>query len=252
MWTFIVQYLFIIFFIFCSSSLLASCPHNHWDQTVTLKKINDGDTVTLENGRLVRLIGINTPEINHRNVAKSEPYALEAKALLEKYLRPGDKLHLIFDRTKQDKYGRILAYVYSKKGRNLALLQLKSGLAQHWVIGKNDKFWRCFQGAERQARLRKKGVWSDFKPLLAARLEKSDKGYVYIRGRITDIFRSKKGIKFKVDKKLMVSISNAKLKIFKKNDVEIRLHEKLLLSGKLIFSREEPKLTLYHPAQMLP
>lgn len=247
-----MQCLLIFFIVFLPSSLYASCPRYSWDETVTLQKINDGDTVTLENGRLVRFIGINTPEINHRNPSQSEPHALKAKALLERYIRPGDKLHLVFDKTKQDKYGRKLAYVYSKTGRNLALLQLKSGLAKHWVIGKNDKFWRCFQDAERRARLRKKGVWSGFKPLRATRLEKSDKGYAYISGRISEINKTKKGMKLRIDKRLIVSISSAKLKIFKKNGIELLLHEKVLLSGKLIFSRGEPKLTLYHPAQMLP
>jgi micrococcal nuclease len=252
MWTFAVQYILIIFILFLSPSLFGSCARHGWDETVTLKTINDGDTVTLENGRLVRFIGINAPEINHRDLAKSETYALEAKKLLAKYIRPGDKLHLLYDKTKQDKYGRKLAYVFNKTGRDLALLQLKSGLAMHWAIGRNDLFWRCFQDAERQARLRRKGIWSNFKPLSASRLEKSDKGYVYISGQITDLDTDKEGMKFKIDTKLLVTVSNARLKIFEKNDVKILLHDKVLLSGKLIFSRGKPKLTLYHPAQILP
>ncbi len=157
-----MRLLFILFAVFFPCALSASCPNEGWEETVTLKQINDGDTVTLENGRLVRFIGINTPEINHRNKSKSEPYALQAKALLERYIQAGDKLHLLFDKSKHDKYGRLLAYVYSKTGRNLALLQLQSGYAKHWVVGKNDHFWRCFQKAERRARLRKKA----FGPIL--------------------------------------------------------------------------------------
>ncbi|WP_245597676.1 thermonuclease family protein [Psychromonas aquimarina] len=149
-----------ILFIFLPVQLYASCQKVDWDQTVTLKKINDGDTVTLTNGSLVRFIGINTPEINYRDKSLSEPFSFEAKQLLEKYIKAGDKLHLVFDKTKQDKYGRVLAYVYSKTGRNLALLQLQSGLAKQLVIGRNDRFWQCFQKAQRQARMRKKGLWS--------------------------------------------------------------------------------------------
>jgi len=247
-----MRYSSLLALLFFSCSVFASCPRLGWDETVKLKTINDGDTVTLENGRLVRFIGINTPEINHRNLSKSDPYALQAKALLERYIRPGDKLHLVYDKTKQDKYGRKLAYVYSKTGRNLALLQLQAGLATQLIIGKNDKFWRCFQNAERTARLRRKAIWSDIKPLHAKRLEKSDKGYVYIKGRITEIESNKKGVKLKLDKQLTVSISKTKLKLFKKNNIDFLLHEKLLLSGKLTFSRNKPKLTLYHPAQILP
>ncbi|WP_413700011.1 thermonuclease family protein [Psychromonas sp. KJ10-10] len=247
-----MKYFIIFFFILFPVSLFASCPRYGWDETFVVKKINDGDTVTLENGRLVRFIGIDTPEINYRNLSKSEPYALEAKALLERYIRPGDKLKLLYDKTKQDKYGRILAYVYTKTGRNLALLQLKSGLAKHWVIGKNDLLWRCFQDTERQARLRKKAVWSDFDSLNASRLTKSEKGYVYVSGRVTNIELSKKGMIFVLDKKLSVSIRTTKLKVFKENNIDIHLYDKLLLSGKLFFSKGKPKMTLYHPAQILP
>ena len=244
--------LLLLLFAFFPLSLSASCTNVDWDQTATVKLINDGDTITLENGRLVRFIGINTPEIKHRNKSRSEPYALQAKALVERYIKVGDKVHLVFDKRKQDKYGRLLAYVYSKGGRNLALLQLQSGLAKQLVIGKNDRFWRCFQKAQRQARLRKKGIWSGFIPLRAARLTKENKGYQYISGRISEITENKKEMQFFLDKKLKVRISAAKLKIFKVNHIDFSVHEKLLLTGKLVFVAGKPQLTLYHPAQILP
>jgi len=247
-----VHLLLLLFFTFFSSPLFASCPNAIWEQTVTLKQVNDGDTVTLENGRLVRFIGINTPEINYRNKNKSEPYALEAKKLLQRHIKPGSKLHLLFDKIKQDKYGRLLAYVYSKGGRDLALLQLQAGFAKHWVIGRNDRFWRCFQNAERQARLRKRGLWSDFKPLKASLLNKSAKGYRYVQGRVTGVTENSRGLQFFLDKTLKVEISSAKLKIFKANHIDFLLHDKLLLTGKVTFQNKKPKLVLYHPAQILP
>jgi len=242
---------FIPLIVLFSSITYAACPYTGWDQTVRLKKINDGDTVTLENGRLVRFIGINTPEINHRHLAKSEPYALDAKSLLERYIHPGDKLHLVFDKTKQDKYGRLLAYVYSKTGRNLALLQLQQGYAKQWVVGDNDKFWQCFQEVERKVRKRRKGVWKGFKALSANHLRSSDKGYTYISGRISGIQPYNGGLKLMLDRRLMVTISRSNLSIFKSSGVDFSVHDKLLLSGKLTFSQDSPKLTLYHPVQIL-
>lgn len=230
--------------------IFASCPDHNWHETVRLKQINDGDTITLESGRLVRFVGINTPEIDHDNINKSEPYALEAKALLEKYIRKGEVLHLIYDKEEQDKYGRTLAYVYSNAGKNLALLQLQEGFAKHWVIGENDKFWRCFQKAESTARLKKKGIWSHFKPLQASRLNRKDTGYVYITGIITEI--NNNGLKFTLDNQLTVSINNNKLEDFDENAIEYSLNQRLLLYGKLFFLHGDPKLTLYHPVQLLP
>jgi endonuclease YncB( thermonuclease family) len=233
------------------SLLLASCPNAVWEQTATVKQINDGDTITLANGRLVRFIGIDTPEINYRNLSKSQPYALQAKELLQRHIRSGEQVHLVFDKNRSDRYGRMLAYVYSRNGLNLALLQLQSGFARQLVIGKNDRLWHCFQKAQRQARLAKKGIWSDFKPLSAAHLVKEDKGYQYISGRISKIEENKKGVQLLLDRKLKVQISAANLKIFKKNHIHFLLHDKLLLTGKLTFTAGKPRMRLYHPAQIL-
>ena len=45
---------------------------------VTVKRVNDGDTVQLADRRFVRYIGVNSPEINHeRNTA--EPFGFVAR-----------------------------------------------------------------------------------------------------------------------------------------------------------------------------
>ncbi|HEY5716386.1 MAG TPA: thermonuclease family protein [Psychromonas sp.] len=243
---------FSLLLIFFPAFLLADCPKLSWHKTVVLKYINDGDTVTLDSGRLVRLIGINTPEIDHQNNDHSQPFALAAKQLLEEQIKAGDKLHLIFDHTRQDKYGRLLAYVFTQKGINLGLLQLQSGLAQHWVIGKNDLFWQCFQAAEQQARLSKKGLWADFRPLKAKKLSAKDKGYHYIIGQVTELKESEKGLQFTLDGNVIVNIHHQSLKFFKTADTKIRLHNSILVTGNLKWSGEQLQLTIKHPAQILP
>jgi micrococcal nuclease len=45
---------------------------------VTVKRINDGDTVQLADRRLVRYIGVNAPEINHEHNT-AEPFGFEAR-----------------------------------------------------------------------------------------------------------------------------------------------------------------------------
>ena len=237
--------------LFFSVSVSASCSHFSWDKTATVKYINDGDTITLTDGQLVRFIGINTPEINHRNLEKSDPYALDARKLLARYVREGDKVHLIYDKTKRDKYGRVLAYVYSKTGRNLGELQLQAGFAQQWVVGNNDHFWQCFQVAEKQARNRKKGIWADWVVLNAAKITKKDKGYHYIEGRITELKENGKGLSMVLDKKITVSISSKRLKKFNKAGLHFVQYQKVRLTGKIIFKGRKAKMTLYHPVQVV-
>ena len=230
----------------------ANCQRVDWDKTERVKLINDGDTITLESGERVRFIGMNTPEMNYSDQKKSEPYALKAKALLERYIKIGDKVHLVFDKTRHDKYGRILAYVYSKTRQNLNLLQLKAGYAKQWVIGKNDRFWKCFQTAEKTARLGRKGLWSDFSPLKARQLDSSNKGYQYVHGQISKVIKYKSGLMLFLDRKLKVWISASRLKKFTKNNISFHQNARLLLSGKVTFSGKKPKMILYHPVQVLP
>ena len=133
-------------------------------------------------------------------------------------------IQLVFDKSKRDKYGRQLAYVYSKSARNLGLLQLRAGFAKQWVVGANERFWRCFQDAEREARQRRRGIWSGFKPLRAAKITDKDKGYQYIRGIISETTENKKGLQFFLDRRLKVRISASKLKKFKDNNTIEVIH----------------------------
>lgn len=66
----------------------------------------DGDTIQLDNGEIVRLIGINAPD---RGEAKFE----EAREYLN--LEVEDKrVELEYDHYQDDKYGRLLAYIWEK------------------------------------------------------------------------------------------------------------------------------------------
>ena len=242
--------LILLLIVYSSSAFSLGCPSTQWDESAVVDYINDGDTITLRNGKRVRFIGINTPEINYRYLAQSEPYALQAKALVEKYVRIGDPVHLVFDQIKHDKYGRILAYVYTKTGRNLSALQLQNGFAKQWVIDKNDRFWQCLQRSEEQARSAKKGIWSAFEPLQALQLTKKNKGYRYIRGKITKLSLTNKGLLFLLDNKLNVWISHSNLIKFTDYNIEFHQGDMLLLTGKVFFSREQLKMHLYHPVQI--
>lgn len=60
------------------SSSYASCKADHFDLSAKIKSIHDGDTIKLETGEKLRLIGIDTPELGHDN-QEPQPYSWEAK-----------------------------------------------------------------------------------------------------------------------------------------------------------------------------
>lgn len=73
-------------------------------ETGRVKKVYDGDTVLLSDGRKIRYLGINTPEWQ-------EPFYLKAKKLNESLVM-GKDVRLEFDKERVDKFSRLLAYVY--------------------------------------------------------------------------------------------------------------------------------------------
>lgn len=79
-------------------------------EKVLVKRVIDGDTLMLADGRRVRLIGVDAPEIDcpYRT---AEPWGYESKAYLRDLVE-GQSVRLVIGDEPLDKYGRTLAYVY--------------------------------------------------------------------------------------------------------------------------------------------
>jgi micrococcal nuclease len=73
-------------------------------------RVIDGDTLVLADGRRVRLIGVDAPEVDCP-YRQAEPWGYESQAYL-KQLVEGKRVRLEFEGEPFDKYGRTLAYVY--------------------------------------------------------------------------------------------------------------------------------------------
>ena len=81
-------------------------------RTETVAQVVDGDTLDLESGERIRLLGVDTPEVH--NVDTPECYGPEASDALKELLPPGTEVRLTFDVDCVDvtDSGRTLAYVY--------------------------------------------------------------------------------------------------------------------------------------------
>ena len=75
-----------------------------------VQRVVDGDTIILNGGERVRLIGVDTPESVHPR-RPVEYFALEASAFT-KQAAEGKQVWLEYDQTRTDRYGRTLAYVH--------------------------------------------------------------------------------------------------------------------------------------------
>lgn len=85
-----------------------SVPAN--TEEVLVKKVVDGDTIELANGSRLRYIGIDTPEtVDPKQTVQC--YGKEASAK-NKELVEGKRVRLETDVSNEDRYGRLLRYVY--------------------------------------------------------------------------------------------------------------------------------------------
>ena len=118
------------------------------DTKYLVEKVVDGDTFIMNNGRnevRVRLIGIDTPE----SVAPEEYLEKTGKENTEegknasdftKSLIEDQYVYLEFDAQQEDKYGRLLAYVYLEDGRMLQDILITEGYAELMTIPPNVKY----------------------------------------------------------------------------------------------------------------
>src|SRR3990167_9235628 len=86
-----------------------------------VERVVDGDTIVLQNGDIVRYVGITSPETG-------EPFEKQATEANRKLVERKE-VTLEYDNYKGDKFGRILAYLIID-GKNVSIEMAKLGMAQ--------------------------------------------------------------------------------------------------------------------------
>lgn len=193
------------FFVACLFLLLApfmpvradvlppSCQlQNSWKvESVQVEAVLDGDTVVLTDGRRVRLIGVNTPEIEHKP-KPAEPLADQSHGQLAALVRKSP-LYLQVGSQPKDHYGRTLGHLFTGDGRNIIAELLLQGAGFQVAIPPNLAHADCYAAAQGQARVRSAGVWGH--PYYAAVAADSGKirgGYQRVQGRVEKVTLTKK------------------------------------------------------------
>lgn len=153
-------------------------PHPH-AQEIKLKtpyyyvqRVHDGDTIFLKEGYWVRLLGINTPEIES-HYRPGEAGGVAAENWLRQQLE-GKKVRLEFDTQRRDHYHRLLAHVFTVDGEHLNLRLVEKGLAIVNIIPPNLKYSDQLLQAQERAEAAKRGLWGmpDYAPHSIADIEK--------------------------------------------------------------------------------
>jgi len=144
------------FFFFLIAALGASLA-SATTRVETISRVVDGDTVVLESGEIIRLAGINTPELAKKD-QPDQPLAFEARdALVD--LIGGRSIQIYNAPGHKDRYGRTLAYLLMPEGDTVQERLVRMGLASVVVIAPNDLYLAELSQAEDDARSRRIGIW---------------------------------------------------------------------------------------------
>ena len=122
-------------------------------------EVTDGDTieVALEGGvEDVRYIGVDTPEVDPS--VGVECFGKQASELNAELVE-GERVRLVFDAERRDRYGRLLAYVYV--GDTFVNAELvRRGYARTLTITPNDTFAERFARLAQEAANAGRGLWA--------------------------------------------------------------------------------------------
>jgi micrococcal nuclease len=125
---------------------------------VHVQRAVDGDTLELDDGTRVRMVGIDTPESVHPNKPVQcfgkEASHYTASLVNDQWVR------MERDITDKDRYGRLLRIIYMEDGTMLNDTLVRQGYAHVYTYPPDITYIPQFRLAEQEARATGRGLWS--------------------------------------------------------------------------------------------
>lgn len=114
----------------------------------------DGDTVELDTGRIVRYIGIDTPELKSNDCYSSQAKQANAELVL------GRRVDLVKDVSETDRYRRLLRYVWID-GAMVNETLVQKGYAKAYTYPPDVAYADLFTRRQEEARQNNVGLWGE-------------------------------------------------------------------------------------------
>jgi len=146
--------------IVASSITISSSPEtvaSDSAEIAVVQRVVDGDTIELSDGRKVRYIGVDTPELHHptKSVQCFGKEAMEKN----KELVEGKEIQMKKDVSETDRYKRLLRYVWIGDVFVNEYLA-REGFAHQATFPPDVKYVDQFKIAAEDARVNNKGLWN--------------------------------------------------------------------------------------------
>lgn len=217
----------------------------------TVTAVYDGDTIKIRftDGRVrkTRLIGINSPEL--KTEQEDEKFqALMAKRFVFFHLYR-KKIRLTYDWELEDKYGRVLAYVWTEDHGLFNKFILSEGFASVF-LNFPFKYKDDFIAAQQEARRLKRGLWKkENYPLLSAEETRDFIGKMStVEYRCIRVREGNQFIFLDSDKEFSVLIPQENASSFP--EANSFTDQALLVTGFLEEYREKPQMVAFLPSQI--
>jgi len=229
----------------------SACQATKTGERVQVVYVYDGDTVKLNDGRRLRLIGINTPEISDKGLP-TQPLADAARSALQHLLDTNNRILLLqYGQQDHDHYGRLLAHAFLEDGDNVAVRLLQQGLATTLVVPPNSWAADCYQRIENEARLERKGLWAlpDYQSQPARTLPLSTRGFRIVQGQVSGIRTTRDTVWVDIEGPLVLQVSKKDLVNF--DSLENLAGQQVEARGWIKQDRNRLRMKIQHPAALV-
>ncbi|MBM4208565.1 MAG: DUF4124 domain-containing protein [Gammaproteobacteria bacterium] len=182
---------------------------------VKVEKIFDGDTIKLEDGRKIRLLGVNAPEVRHPGQETEAGGDSAKRWLTDKLINK--KVRLVKDAEETDKYNRVLAHVFTESKEHINLQLIETGLAAVNIYPPNMLYAEQLAAAGAHAEAAKKGIWgrAEYASVPVEQLnEDGRRGWLRITGKVAVIRSSRKFVYLEFSPGFQVRIEKQWLGLF--------------------------------------
>jgi micrococcal nuclease len=223
---------------------------------VYIKQVFDGDTVRTDNNLNIRLIGVDTPEIDWKD-GENEYYALEAYNYTRKHLQ-NNQVYLEYDLEKRDKYDRLLAYLFLPDGTFFNASLLREGYAHLLLVPPNIKYQDLYREMVKEARENRVGIWDrieiEGKKLPIIHWNETGRylnEMVIVQGEIIDTYDSGKAVFLNFSDQFKAVIFSGNLNKFDYSPAQFLLNQKVKVLGKVEEYRGLLEIIIDSPEQVL-
>jgi len=229
----------------------SACAPDHIDEWARVGYIYDGDTIRLQDGRRIRFIAINAPELAHDGRA-AQPLAEAAKVALTHLLPVGSRVGLRYDTEHYGPHRRVLAHVFDSKGMNVSAVLLHQGYA--FAIAIPPNLWQsaCYFQQEAMARASQRGVWGQayYQVKEAGELQTHEGGFYRVTGRVVHVGNSRRSVWLDMSKHFAVRIPRKQLRYFSAKLIDNMQGKVITVRGWARFYNHKLNMTLTHPAML--